>query len=67
MASKKKIHNKAEKQVITDKVVAIDWKSQPNTVVVIALKHKHLVEGKEYSIPKEQAKLLTSINAVKLK
>ena len=67
MGYKKKPQNKTEKKVIVDKAVAIDWKSQPNTVVVIGLKHKHLVEGKEYSIPKEQAKILTSINAVKLK
>ena len=67
MAYKKKPQNKVEKIVVADKAPSIDWDSLPNKVDVIALKHKHLVEGKEYTIPTEQAKLLVGINAVKLK
>ena len=70
MAQKKKPQNKSEKKPVENKApkaVAIDWKSLPLTVEVVALKHKHLEEGKEYKIPKEQAKLLVDIKAVKLK
>jgi len=72
MAYKKKPQNKSEKKPVENKApkaakpVAIDWNSLPLTVKVVALKHKHLEEGKEYSIPKDQAQLLVGINAVKL-
>ena len=70
MAYKKKPQNKSEKKPIENKApkaASIDWSSLPLTVDVVALKHKHLEEGKEYSIPKDQAQLLVGINAVKLK
>jgi hypothetical protein len=67
MAYKKKPQNKTEKKVVAEKAPSIDWDSLPATVEVIAFKHKHLEEGKVYSITKAQAKILVEVKAVKLK
>lgn len=68
MAEKKKPQNKSEKKTTaTKKAAPIDWDAQPETVVIIAGKHKHLEEGKEYPVTKETAKLFIEIGCGTLK
>lgn len=56
MMEKKKIQNKSEKS--TPKTKSIDWTKVDSQVVIIALKGSNLVEGKEYPVTKEIAKIL---------
>lgn len=65
MAEKKEIKNKSEKK--TSKTKVIDWSKVESHVVVIALKGNNLVEGKEYPVTKEIAKILIGAKKATLK
>ena len=70
MAYKKKVQNKSEKQPVENKApkaAVIDWSSMKAPVEVIAIKSKHLIQNKEYSVTVEMAKILVESGAVKLK
>ena len=58
---KKKLKNKAIKKEI------VDLSKLPVQVEIIALKDKHLTEGKVYPVTKETAILLINKGAAKLK
>jgi hypothetical protein len=57
MGEKKKIQNKSEKKA-APKTKSIDWAKVESQVIVVALKGNTLVEGKEYPVTKEIAKIL---------
>jgi len=65
MAEKKEIKNKSEKK--STKTKSIDWSKVDSQVVVIALKGNNLVEGKEYPVTKEIAKILIGAKKATLK
>jgi len=62
---KKKIQNKKQKAKPQNK--SIDWNALGEKVMIIAIDHKHMEEGKEYRVTKEIAKILVEKKAAKLK
>jgi len=65
MAEKKKIENKSEKKA-APKAKSIDWSSVGAFVQVVALKGNNLIEGQEYKVTKEIAKILVESKKAKL-
>ncbi len=70
--AKKKTQPKKEVEIKSEKVIiktpkSIDWSNIADKVIIIAGKHRHMEEGREYQVTKEIAKILVEKNAAKLK
>ncbi len=65
MAEKRKIENKSENNA--PKTKSIDWTKIADKVIIVGLKGNNLIEGEEYPVTKETAKILVERKKATLK
>lgn len=67
--AKKQEKTEVKNKMVTKKPAnkSINWDSMGDMVTVIALKGKHMTEGKEYTVTKEKAQLFVKYGSAKLK